>query len=217
MLNRTLLALLLMTASAHAADTLADMDIVVSPELIAEGIDPGVKHQVAGELYHPAAQPEFIRETVGPVVIIGDSIMAALDSWPGTLNLAVSGTTTAEILQSVQRIPLDASRIYIEGGFNNFAVGTQGQIVPDYRAILAELPKSAHAEIIGILPVNDAQIAAIRHANNATVSAVDVQIAAACHCALIQPPYKSLPPNFNIGDGIHPNAAGVSALRAIIH
>lgn len=217
----TTILLAMLSFAAHAADTLADMDIQISPELYAYGIDVGVKHPRAGEIYHAEAQPQFIRNEPTVTYALGDSIMALLGSHPGFVNLAVSGTTTAEILQSVSRIPSGAhGTVYVEGGFNNFAVGTQGRIVPDYSAILAALPKGLHVEVVGILPVNDAQIAPMRNATNAIIAPVDAQIAGVCHanCTVVPSPVgKSLPANLNVGDGIHPNAAGVAALKSAIH
>lgn len=224
MVKRTITTILAVFAmlwsfAAHAADTLADMDIAVDPALIAYGIDPGEKHPVAGEPYHAEAEPQFIRQNVGPVVIIGDSIMHLLGQWPGAINLAVSGTTTEQILASTARIPANASRVYIEGGINNYLFGTQARIAPDYAAILAALPRAAHAEVIGILPVNDAQIAANRNVNNALIAATNARIAPLCGagCSLVPSPFgKSLLATQNVGDGIHPNAAGIAVLAKAI-
>lgn len=214
-------ALLLgLATSAHAADTLADMDIAVTPELWAMGIEPGERHARVGEIHIAEAAPQFVRNQPGPVVYIGDSIIAFLPSGllpAGALNLAVSGATTGYILSAeVPRIPLNASRVVIEGGIND-ALNPQlgNNTAANYAAILADLPKSAKVSVVGILPVNEAQLATNRDfalfVDNTKIAATNTQIAAACHCAL-----ATVPPVATV-DGIHPTAAGQAVLAKALH
>lgn len=215
-----LLALLGLSAftPAHGADTLADMDITLDPALIAYGLDVGVKHERAGEPPLAAQAPQFIRNEIGPVVYIGDSIIAFLPRGllpGGSLNLAVSGFTTSQILAlEVPRIPLNASRVVIEGGINEMLNPQLGiNTAANYAAILAELPKSAKVTVVGILPINEAQIkpAFVGFISNSAIAATNAQISATCSCAL-----ANIPPLATV-DGIHPNAAGQAVLAKAIH
>lgn len=212
------LALLLLALPARAADTLADMGIEVSPELMAMGIDPGAKHPVAGEVYHPEAQPQFIRQQIGPVVFIGDSIIAFLPRGllpAGSINLAVSGYTTSQILaMEAPRIPVNASRVVIEGGINDMLNPQLGNnTAANYGAILSHVPAGARVSVVGILPVNQAQLSGNfgQYVDNTKIAATNMQIAATCHCAL-----ASVPPLTTL-DGIHPNPAGQAVLAKALH
>lgn len=212
------IAMLAATALALAADTLADMHIEVSPELLAMGIDPGEYHPLASEQFTTAAAPQFVRPQLGPVVYIGDSIIAFLPSGllpAGALNLAVSGFTSGQILAlEVPRIPPNASRVVIEGGIND-ALNPQlgNNTAANYAAILAELPKSAKVSVVGILPINEAQIkpAFVGFISNSAIAATDAQIATACHCTLVPVP------SISTVDGIHPTQAGQAVLAKAIH
>lgn len=218
---------MLWSVAARAADTLADMDIVIDPALVAYGIERGVKHPVAGEVYHPEAQPMKLLAAIappGPVVFIGDSIMAGFPdglAFPGRriVNLAVAATDTTQILASLAHIPANASRVFIEGGINNYLFGTAANILPDYQAMLAEAPKLApvaQVKVIGILPVNQTMLRPDRQAvtSNAQIAATDAQIANLCgaRCSIVPQPFgKSLPSAATI-DGIHLTTAGYQAL-----
>jgi len=225
-LTLALLALFCGALPAHSADTLADVGIELDPVLIAEGIDPGERHPVAGELHHAEAVPQFIRQQTGPAVFIGDSIIAFMPAGllpSGAVNLAVSGNMTTQILASVARIPANASVVYVEGGINDMLNLVPGQVAPNYAKILAAIPSGARVKVIGILPVNEAQLAGNRdfllYVDNQKIAAQNGQIAPLCtaRCSLVPSPFgKSLPANAAI-DGIHLTVPGKVMLGAALH
>lgn len=218
-------ALTLLALPAHAADTLADAGVTLDPALIAQGIDPGERHAVAGEFFEPEAVPEFVRQEIGPAVFIGDSIIAFMPAGMlprGAINLAVSGSMTPQILASVAHIPANARVVYVEGGINDFLNGTPGQITPTYAKILAAVPKGAQVKVIGILPVNEAQLAQnrdfLQFVDNQKIAAQNAQLAPLCNgrCAVVPSPFgKSLPAGDSV-DGIHLTPAGKVALSAAV-
>lgn len=220
---------MLWSLAAHAADTLADMDIIVDARLIADGIDPGEKHPVAGEVYHAEDNPQFIRAGIGPVVFIGDSIIHALNVdaiFPGAINLGVSGTYTATMLtHELPGIPANARLVIVEGGVNDFLPTSPtppSQIPSNYVKILAGIPSGAKIKLIGILPINDAQLRADFQPvlDNARITATQAQIVPLCsgRCSVVPQPFgNSLPASDNIGDGVHLNVAGQAALAKALH
>lgn len=219
--SMALLFLLAGAAPVRAADTLADMHIAVDPALLAEGIDPGEYHPLAGEIYYAEATPQFVRNQIGPIVLIGDSIIAFLPAGllpRGAINLAVSGNMTPQILASVAHIPLNASRVIVEGGINDLLnPNIPTNTVANYAAILAGIPKGAKVEVIGILPVNEAQLATNRDfaqfVDNTKIAALNAQIAPLCKgsCATLTVPALTTV------DGIHPTPAGQAVLAKALH
>lgn len=219
MLTTILPALAMLWSTAvHAADTLADMGIEVDPALIAYGIDPGIPHPTVYQPWQPHQIQQFVQAPqIGPVVFLGDSIIAFLPVGmlpPGVINLAVSGYTTTQILAGeVPHIPANASRVVIEGGVNDFLNATPQNIVPDYAKILASMPKGAKVSVVGILPVNQSQLTGNfgQYVDNTKIAATNAQIAATCRCAL-----ASVPPLTTV-DGIHPTPAGQAVLAKALH
>src|SRR5258707_15526312 len=194
----TAFAMLAAASVALAADTLADMGIAVDPALIEYGIDPGEYHPRAGEVWRPLPVPQISHEQFRPVVFIGDSIIAFMPAGllpPGAINLAVSGNMTPQILASVARIPPNAAVVYVEGGINDLLNPNLGaNTVADYAKILATIPKTSQVKVIGILPVNEAQLAHnrdfLQYVDNAKVAALNAQIAPLCtgRCSTIAVP-----------------------------
>lgn len=208
---------MLWSAGVHAADTLADMGIEVDPALIAYGIDPGVPHPTVYQPWQPHRIQQFVQAPqIGPVVFIGDSIIAFMPTGllpPGSVNLAVSGHITSQILADVPHIPANARTVYVEGGINDMLNLIPGQIVPDYAKIIAGIPKGAQVKVIGILPVNEAQLATNRdfakYVDNAKIAAINAQIAPLCtgRCSTVP-----APTGVATVDGIHPSPAGQAVL-----
>ncbi len=163
-----------------------------------------------------------------PDVFIGDSIIAFMPA--GTLpahalNLGVSGTTTAQILASLAKAPVNARVIYVEGGVNDFLNADASQIVLNYVKIIAAAPMGAMIKVIGIIPVNEAQLAAnrdfLQFVDNQKIADANAQIGAACamsrRCSVVPAPFgQNLPTTATVGDGIHLNAEGYETLNAAI-
>lgn len=218
-------AILCLSGCVH--DTLADAGIFVDGGLVAQGIDPGTVHQDVPPMFggavtppHLALDPVQIR-AMGPVVFLGDSIIAGLNVSgiaPRTLNLAVSGTLTSQILASEAKAPINTRVIYVEGGVNDFLNATPQQIVANYAKIIAAAPAGAQIKILGILPVNEQQLASnrdfLQFVDNQKIAAVNAQIASTCamsaRCSFIAVP--AVP----TVDGIHPTPQGqVSLINTI--
>ena len=239
-MKRTLIfaaALAVAACGHHRADSLADMGIAVDPELVAGGIEPGERHAAIPPQF-AAASPAFVpvdpllqlgaalgrvpgapANAQGPIVLLGDSIMAGVGSAPGIVNLAVGGTTTAEILGSVALIPPGTREVIIEGGIND-GLGNPnagGRIVNNYAEMLRRVPPGITVKIFGIFPVNETQD---RTVTNATIANVDAHLREICtgRCSFQPSPFgASLPAALNRGDGLHPNAQGTAVIRAAIH
>ena len=161
-------------------------------------------------------------------MFIGDSIIAAMPAAllpAGAINLAVSGNMTPQILASVAHIPANASVVFVEGGINdmlnpNIPTDTRA----NYAKILAEIPASAKVKLIGIVPVNEAQLAHnrdfLQYVDNQKIAAMNAEIAATCsaspRCATVPQPFgTSVPPSDTI-DGIHLSAAGQAVLAKVL-
>jgi len=165
---------------------------------------------------------------LSPDVFIGDSIIAFMPTGTSparALNLGVSGTTTAQILASLAKVPVNARVIYVEGGVNDFLNANSSQIVANYAKIIAAAPTAAMIKVIGILPVNEAQLANnrdfLQFVDNQKIADANAQIAATCaasrRCSVVPTIFgQSLPAAATVGDGIHLNGEGYETLSAAI-
>jgi lysophospholipase L1-like esterase len=164
----------------------------------------------------------------GAVVLLGDSILVGLDATavaPGALNYGIGGDTTRGLLDRVGRYRSlgGAHAIFLEIGINDLLHGKGGDVVTNYRRILAALPKQPRLYLIGILPIDPRAFAAAygNHASNAEIERLDATAAELCrgrgNCVPLQPfGTGSLPADDHIGDGLHLNDAGYRVLAAAL-
>jgi lysophospholipase L1-like esterase len=164
----------------------------------------------------------------GPVVFLGDSIIAGMDVSavaPNAVNMGVNGNRTAAILARVDKVPADATAIVLEGGINDLRKGWwYNQVVANYQKILERLPRGARIYLVGVLPLDETHLS-MRwwYVDNQKIADVNADLATLCrkypNCVVI-PPLPTLGPNDTVGDGVHPNAAGYAKIviewRAII-
>lgn len=219
-------AILCLSGCVH--DTLADAGIFVDGELVAQGIDPGTVHQDVPPMFggptptpHLALNPDQVR-SLGPVVFLGDSIIAGLNVSGvslHTLNLAVSGNMTPQILASASKIPFNAREVVIEGGVNDLLnPNIPTDTLANYRKILAAIPSTVPVKFLGILPVNEQQLASnrdfLQFVDNQKIAVINTQLSNICAarpgCTFV--PVKTL----STVDGIHPTPQGQASLISTI-
>ena len=100
-----------------------------------------------------APQPPAIRLTM-----LGDSIIAMMapqqPSLPppvnSAVNLGVGGQNTTSIKKQVASIPATTTHVLLEGGINNYFLGTSASILTDYAAMLDAIPASMRVVVLGI-------------------------------------------------------------------
>jgi lysophospholipase L1-like esterase len=164
----------------------------------------------------------------GAVILIGDSILEGFDATavaPGALNYGIGGDTTRGLLDRIGRYRSlgRAHAIFLEIGINDLLRRRGGDVVINYRRILAALPKQPRLYLIGILPIDETAFAAVHgnHASNAEIARLDAAAAELCrgrgNCVPLQPfGAGSLPADDHIGDGLHLNDAGYRVLAAAL-
>ena len=178
--------------------------------------------KLARQVAADAAAPE------GAVVFLGNSIIEGLDTSavaPDTLNLGIGGDTSRGLLGRLDRYSSLASAraIVLEIGINDLVHGDGGEVIANYRRILAQLPKQPRIYLLGLLPIEEKAFVAAHGnlATNAEIARIDVAARELCqrrgNCVLLQPfGAGGLPPEYHTGDGLHLNAAGYAALATAI-
>jgi len=166
-------------------------------------------------------------------VILGDSIMAALDSTaigPKVSNLAVNGLTSAALSGAVTDLhSLSGARAIVLGiGVNDLRDRTHDEVIHDYSTLVARLPGSPALLTVAVLPVNeDAPFVQNRpFLRNAEIDALNDGIRKICarrpRCVFI--PTKpfladgsgNLRGDIHSGDGWHLAPIGSAKLAAAI-
>lgn len=165
-----------------------------------------------------------------PVAVVGDSIIAQNADWtrlsPHSINMGVSGETTAMILERINKIPPHSSAVFLEGGVNELILSMPTSAIPiNYSRMLSEIAINAAPDVrvylIGILPVNERALRDDWRAlvSNTQISSINSAIGEVCShhliCHRIVLPYEELPLS-DTDDGIHLNAHGYETLIATL-
>jgi len=166
------------------------------------------------------------------LTMLGDSIIAMMaphqPSLPppfnSAVNLGVGGQDTTSIRKQIALIPPNTTHVLLEGGINNYFLGTSGAILPDYAAMLDAIPASMRVVVLGITQVDEShygvqgQIWKTRFSNS-TIAATDLRIDELCarhrNC-VVAAEAQNLGMTGRTIDGLHPNAAGYAALAPLI-
>jgi GDSL-like Lipase/Acylhydrolase family len=174
-----------------------------------------------------APQPPAIHLTM-----LGDSIIAMMAPQQPTLpppfksavNLGVGGQDTTSIKKQVASIPATTTHVLLEGGINNYFLGTSASIFTDYAAILDAIPASMRVIVLGITQVDESAYGAEHQVwktlfSNPRIADTDFQINALCashsNC-VVATEAQNLSMVGRTIDGLHPNAAGYAALAPLI-
>jgi lysophospholipase L1-like esterase len=95
--------------------------------------------------------------------------------------LGVSGTITSQILKTVSGITTNT--VIVEGGINNLVFGSGDQIILNYTYILQAIPSTKKVIVVGIIPIDEAQLRISRPTDtetNAQIAAINAQLVALC-------------------------------------
>lgn len=173
--------------------------------------------------------PQGQRIGATPIIttaLLGDSIIVQLGqaALPNSVNLAVSGSTVAQIQGELAHLPASITTIVMDGGTNDLlGLGkTPEQVKAAYVALLAAIPSNIKVELIGVPPVNEGLLKPGFNVtlNDHLVAETNALIRSVCagNCSFIGSPFgHALTPQQTI-DGIHLSAQGNAALvAAILH
>jgi hypothetical protein len=174
-----------------------------------------------------APPPPAIRLTM-----LGDSIFAMMapqqPSLPppvnSAVNLGVGGQDTTSIKKQVASIPATTTHVLLEGGINNYFLGTSASILTDYAAMLDAIPASMRVVVLGITQVDESAYSDEHQVwktlfSNPQIADTDSRINALCashsNC-VVAAEAQNLSMVGRTIDGLHPNAAGYTALAPLI-
>ena len=174
-----------------------------------------------------APQPPVVHLTM-----LGDSIIAMMaplqPSLPppvnSAVNLGVGGQDTTSIKKQVASIPANTTHVLLEGGINNYFLGTSNSILEDYAAILDAIPVSMRVVVLGITQVDESAYSTQQQVwktliSNSQIDAMDSRINEICarhrNCVVATEAQTQSMVGRTI-DGLHPNAAGYAALAPLI-
>ena len=184
-----------------------------------------------GYRYDPVAN-SFIAKTVAQagVTFLGDSITQQMSGfqagWTAPLNgaslLGVSGNTAAQIAARVGQVSGSASHVVIQAGTNDlFGLDNSTGIIPAYTAMLNALTPTKRVLVIGIPPVDEAQLLAswgssgVAVLNNTRIASMNAQISTLCagylNCSTV-PAAMSMNMSGKTTDGIHFQSSGYTQL-----
>jgi lysophospholipase L1-like esterase len=158
--------------------------------------------------------------------MLGDSIIAMMGTYQPSLpapfntatNLGIGGQTSTQIANRIGSA-VGSPMLLLEGGINN--LNDPDQIVADYTAMLNAIPATTTIFFLGIIQLDEAQIAAVigpgasPALHNSNVNAVDARLNALCATHPNCHVQTAAQTGSMVGltqDGIHPNQAGYSAI-----
>jgi len=156
--------------------------------------------------------------------MIGDSVISLMapvqpqlpSPFDGAINLGVGGQTSTQIRLRIGTIPAGTPMVLLEGGINN--LGDPDAIVADYEAMLNTIPSTTQVFFLGIIHVDEAQLAKSIPGSpltNAAITEVVVRINAICYrhsnCAPAIAAQMQSMDGLTI-DGLHPSPAGYLAI-----
>lgn len=159
-------------------------------------------------------------------VMIGDSIIEMMGQYQkqlpnpfdGAINLGVGGQSSTQIRSRIGTVPAGTPMLLLEGGINN--IDSPDTIVQDYTAMLSSIPVTTGIFMVGILQVDEAQLAiSIPGApqNNAKISAIVSQLNALCaqhpNCHQMIATQTGSMTGLTL-DGVHPNLSGYLAITS---
>lgn len=168
------------------------------------------------------------------VAIIGDSITSQMSPRQGTFpvpfvaatNLGVSGNTTAQVLARVASIPASTTHVVLQMGTNDLVgLGTDTTIIPNYTSMLNAIPSTMRVIILGILPVDEAQLAISNptyppYLSNAKIHYQNTAITTLCNTysnCVVASGIMAKNMSGKTADGIHPTAsADIEIITAIM-
>jgi lysophospholipase L1-like esterase len=167
--------------------------------------------------------------------MIGDSIFANLvttntqgalpSPWNTALNLAVHGTTSAQIAASATKVPGSVKTLLIDGGGNDVFIAIASNIMSqavidsiynNYASMINAIPRSTHVLLLGIAHIDE-----VINGPDATAQFALVN-ARLNTLGTIFPNVTVLTDAQNVSmvgltiDGVHPSSAGYAALFAKI-
>lgn len=159
-------------------------------------------------------------------VMIGDSIIEMMGQYQkqlpnpfdGAINLGVGGQSSTQIRSRIGTMPPGTPMLLLEGGINN--IDSPDTIVQDYEAILATIPVTTGIFMVGIIQVDEAQLAiSIPGApqSNAKISAIVSRLNALCaqhpNCHQMIAAQTGSMTGLTL-DGVHPNLSGYLAIAS---
>jgi lysophospholipase L1-like esterase len=156
--------------------------------------------------------------------MLGDSVISLMAPFQPNLaapfntatNLGVGGQTSTQIASRVGTIPAGTALLLLEGGINN--LDSPDQIVADYAGMLDAIPSSISIFFLGIIQLDEAQLAITipgSNLSNAKVNAVVARINAVCATHPNCHPQTTAQTGSMAGftlDGLHPNGSGYSTI-----
>lgn len=168
------------------------------------------------------------------VTLMGDSISAQMAPRQGTFpapfttatNLGHSGDTVAQTAALVGSIPSTATHVVIQTGTNDLlGLGTAAGVIPNYTSMLNAIPSTKTIIVLGILPVDEAQITIsnptyLPFLNNTLIKIQNVEISKLCrtysNCVVATGIMDKIMTGKTV-DGIHPVAsADVEIINALM-
>lgn len=152
----------------------------------------------------------------GATVFLGDSITAGLltsNLAPRTVNYGISGATTADVLNVIDKLPSvkRASRIYLAVGVNDVHDGLPGT-EDRFRAIATAIPAGTSVVWSAVLPTAHPRISveAVQRVNEEARAAC----AARSRCTWV--PAPEWREGYLLADGVHLSGAGYAAWAAAL-